>query len=147
MSQDFISRKSSIVHRTSSISSAVLRPRAESINNTSRITSTTDIQRSLSNRSQTYLPNENEYHPQERVPPTGPEVQQPYRINDDDQSIDGQSTISLVNPIYGSTDEDIHERNKGQKLSEKTRRILFFVEPIMGAFILFPIIVLFWESG
>jgi hypothetical protein len=148
MSQDYLSRKTSIGQRTSSISSVVLRPHEESDNN-HRTISATSGPRHLSTVSQIYLPRGSEYYPQERVPPTGPEVQQPFILTtvEDDQSSVEQSRFSILTRVGRSIDEDIPDPNKEKKLDRTTRRILFFIEPIIGGLILFPIIALFWESG
>ena len=100
----------------------------------------THVRRRVSTISQMYLPNGNEYYPQKRLPPTGPEGPQSFLFETvNDGSITGiRRQASIVTPI--SPKEEKY-------LDKRTRQILFLLEPILSGVILFPIIVLFWEAG
>lgn len=148
MSEEYIGRRPSFTQRTGSISEVVFRPRVGSINQNCRINSGSSVQRPLSTVSQVYLPNGSEYYPQERVPPTGPEVQQAITVTyDDDENADGQTRISVLETVFESINGDLSNHSRGKQIDEKTRQILFIIEPIIGGLILFPLIVLFWEAG
>jgi hypothetical protein len=145
MSQDYLRRQASIIQRNSVISNVVIRAHDE--NNNSRISGCINSQRQLSAVSQIYLPNGGDYYPQDRLPPTGPEVQQPFIITtlEDDPNADGEpSRVSIITRAYSPKDEEVEE---GPRLTKTTRRILFIIEPILGGFIFFPMIVLFWQCG
>jgi len=149
MSQDYLRRKTSIVQRTASISSVVLHPHEESDNNHDAIYPTS-VTRRLSNVSQVYIPRGRDYYPQERIPPTGPEAQKPFILTtvEDDPSSREQNGLSIQNSASQLINGDIdHPISQGKRIYKRTRRILFFTEPIIGGVILFPIIALFWESG
>jgi hypothetical protein len=141
MSQNYLRRKTTLGQRTSSVSTVVIR--APPTNN-NRISRFVNAQRQLSALSQIYLPTGADYYPQGRLPPTGPESQQPFilaTLEEEDQNLNGEpSRISIITPVYSPEDE-------GKQLTETARRILFIMEPILGGFIFFPIIALFWQCG
>jgi hypothetical protein len=139
MSQDYLRRQPSIIERIFSVPSVILDSNEDTDDN-HRVNDSADAKHHLSTVSQIYLPSGHEYYPQQRVPPTGPEAQQPVILKpvEDDQYPSERRRSSIVTPLY---------RKKGEKLNKKTRRIFFFIEPIIGGLILFPIIALFWESG
>jgi hypothetical protein len=145
MSQDYLRRQVSLNQRTSTISNVVIRAHDE--NNNNRVSGCINAQRQLSAVSQMYLPNGADYYPQDRLPPTGPEAQQPFLLTtiEDDQNLNGESSrVSIITRAYSSKDEEIDE---GKQLTKQARRILFIIEPIIGGFIFFPVIALFWQCG
>ena len=101
-----------------------------------------NAQRRLSTISQIYLPHGIEYHGQERLPPSGPEAQQTLILTTDENStIQQQRKLSINQQIDSETVEEDQLNNK------TTKRILFLLEPMISGLILFPILVLFWQTG
>ena len=113
-----------------------------------RLSVCVNVQRRLSTVSQLYLPHGNEYHPQDHVPPTGPESQPAFLLstldNEDDE--DRRSVghrLSIVSQLYPPEDEDSLVRvEKGVR-----EWLLFLFEPLLSGLLLFPVLVLFWECG
>jgi hypothetical protein len=95
---------------------------------TSTIAALVISRRHLSDLSQIRFPFVSEYQPQIHVPPIGPEAQLPF--------------------ILTSTEDDETNDHEEETTPDKTtKRILFFIEPVIGGLILFPIIALFWYCG
>jgi hypothetical protein len=148
MSQDYILRQATSILRTSTIPPVIIRAHEE-LDNRHRLSSCINSQRQLSTISQIYLPRGSEYYPQEHVPPTGPEAQQPFLLTtfEDDETTGEQNRFSVITSLYQTTGDETDEEYKGKKLNKKTRRILYIIEPIISGLILFPIIALFWQCG
>jgi hypothetical protein len=121
----------------------------EEIDHGRRLSACINAQRRLSTVSQIYLPHGSEYHPQNHVPPTGPESHQPFILTtiDNDQTTGEERRLSIISQIYQPVGEEIDDPTAEGNLNEKTRKILFFIEPIISGLLLFPILVLFWECG
>jgi hypothetical protein len=155
MSQDYLDSQASIIERRSSAPSAILDSHEDSDDD--RLANySAHVQRHLSTVSQMYLPRGHEYYPQERIPPTGPEAQQPFILatlnndyvdEDDDENNRVHNRVSILTSVCPPITEETDEEFKGKKLNKKTRRILFIIEPILCGFLLFPMIVLFWQCG
>jgi hypothetical protein len=123
--------------------------REQEIDDARSLSASINFQRRLSTVSQLYLPHGNEYHPQEHVPPTGPEAQQPIFLPafEDDQTIGDQRRLSIISRIYEPSDGKISDEYEEKKSNKKTRKILYIIEPIISGLMLFPILVLFYECG
>ncbi|CAF1166083.1 unnamed protein product, partial [Rotaria sordida] len=150
MSQNY-HRKQGQSGRRKSTTFPVIIVEQEELDNGRRLSVCPNYQRRLSNVSQLYLPNGSEYHPQERIPPSGLEHQTTFLLtrdendnNENNENNENERRLSIIDR-YHSTDHqltiDQYKENKYKK------RILFIIEPILTAFLLFPILVLFWETG
>lgn len=113
-----------------------------------------NFQRRLSTVSQLYLPNGNEYLPQQRIPPTGPEYQQTFILTNEENNYenfdDNKKRLSIISTYYPKIDQLNIEKNFEDELNNKNKiknKILFIIEPILTGIIIFPILVLFWETG
>ena len=148
MSKNYRRRQVTNVRRKSTTLPVFIREQEE-IDHGRRLSACVNVQRRLSTVSQIYLPHGSEYHPQEHVPPTGPESQQPFILTtiEDDQAVGEQRRLSIISQIYQPIDEEVYDQKEEGKLNERARKILFFLEPIITGLILFPILVLFWECG
>ncbi|CAF1554883.1 unnamed protein product [Didymodactylos carnosus] len=86
---------------------------------------------------------ESEYLPQSKVPPNGVDSLQ-FDVTDfvwvNDVIDDHDNTVRTRTPISNNDLERL-------KLSNISKRAIFVSEPILIGFIIFPILVLFWEAG
>ncbi|CAF5062697.1 unnamed protein product, partial [Rotaria sp. Silwood1] len=125
----------------------------EENNNNRRLSLCPNNQRRLSTISQLYLPNGNDYHPQQHIPATGIENQQTTFLittddnnndndNDNDNNLQVERRLSIVPSFYSNSNQ--YEQDN---LNKYKKRILFIIEPIITGILLFPILVLFWETG
>ena len=110
-----------------------------------RLSSTINVQRRYSTISQLWLPHGSEYHPQDYVPPSGPEA--PQNIFLTDQEHDQRRRISIIPNIHRTIEEQEEEEEEEILTKKTSRRILFILEPILSGLIVFPTLVLFWECG
>ena len=108
--------------------------------NRRRLSSTLNGQRRYSTVSQLWLPHGSEYHPQDYVPPSGPEAPQTIFLSE--SQFDQSRRFSVFHP-----QQEQEEEEEEIKLGKKTKKVLFLLEPILSGLILFPILVLFWECG
>ncbi|CAM4814282.1 unnamed protein product [Rotaria magnacalcarata] len=122
----------------------------EQINNNRRLSVCPNFQRRLSTISQLYLPNGNEYHLQERMPPTGLEYQQNIistiattTNENENETIDGERRLSIITK-YSLNNNQI---NDVDQYEINNKKLLFIIEPMITGLLLFPILVLFWETG
>lgn len=106
-----------------------------------RLSNTLNGQRRYSTISQLWLPYGNEYHPQDYVPPSGPEAPQTLFLGD---AHDPSRRISI---FHRPTVIEEEEEEEEVKLGKKEKKVLFIIEPLVSGLILFPILVLFWECG
>ncbi|CAM4932530.1 unnamed protein product [Rotaria socialis] len=110
-----------------------------------------NFQRRLSTISQLYLPNGNEYHLQERIPPTGLEYQQNIistttttnENENENETIEGERRLSIITK-YSSNN---NQTNDVDQYEINNKKFLFIIEPMITGLLLFPILVLFWETG
>ncbi|CAF0768010.1 unnamed protein product [Adineta ricciae] len=150
MSQNY-QRRQVLSTRRQSTSLPVFLRDSDEVNLERRLSTCVNVQRRLSTVSQLYVPHGTEYHPQEHVPPTGPEAHQPFLVTSvDDEYASGGRRLSIIShrfePIPEDTSESIAESELG-KLSKFHRNVLFICEPLISGLIIFPILVLFWECG
>jgi hypothetical protein len=148
MSQTYRRKQVTTARRQSTTLPVFIREQEE-IDPSRRLSVCFNAQRRLSTVSQIYLPHGDEYHPQHHVPPIGPEAPQLLLSTtfDDDLTNKEDRRLSIISRIYDPIDEEISDEYQEEKLNKITRRILFFIEPIITGLILFPILVLFWECG
>ena len=118
-----------------------------------RLSTTANLQRRLSTVSQLYLPHGDEYHPQAHVPPTGIEAPQSFlatSVSDDGIGIPSGRRLSTISHRFMPVTDDAIDAGKESdtgKSSKRQQTLLFAFEPLLSAFVLFPILVLFWECG
>lgn len=133
------------------------------LNSKSRPSICFNSQRRLSTISQLCLPHGDAYHPQKHQPATGIENQttliHPIRfvdeINDDadrDRNRNRNRRLSVVSQLYQKIDEtsSIVEENLSKtrfELKSREKKFLFIFEPILSGFLIFPLLVLYWECG
>ena len=113
--------------------------------------------RRLSTVSQMFLPHGNEFHRQEYVPPVGVEAIDPVVMfiqqMEGDGSEDGESDsrvshsrrLSTISQLYEPMKDAEDEKEKRPRGRERT--LLFIMEPLLTACLLFPIGSLFWQCG
>ncbi|CAF1462253.1 unnamed protein product [Adineta steineri] len=150
MSRNYVRRQISSGRRKSTTLPVFLHEQEE-IQNARRLSTCASLQRRLSTISQTVLPHGDEYHPQQHVPPSGPEAPQSIlvRSTDDDNNVFPSRRLSTISQKFNALDESFtsSEEHKQEKLNKFHRKFLFIIEPILSGMFIFPILVLFWECG
>jgi Fuseless len=111
--------------------------------------------RRLSTVSQMFLPHGNEFHRQEHVPPVGVESIDPAVVfmqqMDDDEGEESGSRVnddrrlSTISQLYKPMNDEEDEKETRPRGRERT--LLFIVQPLLTACLLFPIGSLFWQCG
>lgn len=124
----------------------------EEIENGRRLSVCPNFQRRLSTISQLYLPNGDEYHVQQRIPPTGLEYQQnlitePIKTDENlyDENHEDHRRLSIITKSSSNLNNNDDINQSENKILDK--KYLFIMEPILTGLIIFPILVLFWEAG